>query len=569
MNRKGLSKKVGHLSEEELAARTMRALLVHTVAFGVCVALLMACSLSEEADAAQRWLDRVWATAGSAGNARIAALRLGTDPMPAARVEKSAPAGLMKVSVRSSGEPPDTGRRELSATEPVLAPIEAGAAHEPGVDPDPVLLSTASVTHIYRSPKRTSPIIGYLRAGAVVRRSAESRRSHDCAGGFFEIVPEGYVCAGKTASTDPNHAMARAVVRRANRDAGLPYVYGIAPHGGTPLYARVPGPEQQARVERDLAHFPRRTASSFDSLSLDPVPSFLEGGQSTFSPHGYRVARDELTVGTAIPRTGFSLISWFEEHGRRWGLTVDMGVVPLDRLRRVEPSTFHGLPLSDAVGLPVVFVQTKNAMLYEGDPVRGGLRPGRRLGYREAVAITGESAKVGKLRYLKTRSGDWLRDERLVKVDRIVEPRRGSVAARRWIDVSILKQTLVAYEGENPVFVTLVSTGVDGIRDAKTSRATIQGHFLIHTKHVSVTMSSDEVGDEFDLRDVPYVQYFTEGYALHAAYWHDGFGLPRSHGCINVSPLDARWLFGWTDPPVPAAWHGAMSLRGTLVSIHP
>ena len=280
------------------------------------------------------------------------------------------------------------------------------------------------------------------------------------------------------------------------------------------------------------------------------------------------MSRDELTVGRAIPRSGFSFISWFEEHGRRWGLTVDMAIVPLDRLRRVEPSSFHGLPLSDDASLPVVFVQTKNAMLYEGDPLTGGLRPGRRLGYREAVPITGESAKVRKLRYLKTRSGDWLRDERLVRVDRIIEPPRGSTA-RRWIDVSLLKQTLVAYDGDEPVFATLVSTGVDGIRDAKTTRATVQGQFLIHTKHVSVTMSSDEVGDEFDLRDVPYVQYFTEGYALHAAYWHDGFGLPRSHGCINLSPLDARWLFGWTDPPVPAAWHGAMSLRGTLVSIHP
>jgi lipoprotein-anchoring transpeptidase ErfK/SrfK len=77
------------------------------------------------------------------------------------------------------------------------------------------------------------------------------------------------------------------------------------------------------------------------------------------------------------------------------------------------------------------------------------------------------------------------------------------------------------------------------------------------------------VGDEFDLRDVPYVQYFKEGYALHAAYWHDGFGTPRSHGCVNLSPLDARWLFSWTEPSVPSAWHGAMSGHGTLISIHP
>jgi lipoprotein-anchoring transpeptidase ErfK/SrfK len=82
-------------------------------------------------------------------------------------------------------------------------------------------------------------------------------------------------------------------------------------------------------------------------------------------------------------------------------------------------------------------------------------------------------------------------------------------------------------------------------------------------------MDNDEVGDEFDLRDVPYVQYFKDGYALHAAYWHDGFGTPHSHGCVNLAPLDARFLFAWTEPPVPMAWHGAMSTHGTLVSIHP
>ncbi|HMR80523.1 MAG TPA: L,D-transpeptidase, partial [Polyangiaceae bacterium] len=137
-------------------------------------------------------------------------------------------------------------------------------------------------------------------------------------------------------------------------------------------------------------------------------------------------------------------------------------------------------------------------------------------------------------------------------------------------DISILKQTLVAYEGTTPIYATLVSTGADGLGDPKKTHSTVRGQFLVHTKHVTATMSGDVVGDEFDLRDVPYVQYFTEGYALHAAYWHDSFGTPRSHGCINLAPLDANWLFSWTDPPVPDSWHGVMSLRqGTLVHVHP
>jgi hypothetical protein len=55
---------------------------------------------------------------------------------------------------------------------------------------------------------------------------------------------------------------------------------------------------------------------------------------------------------------------------------------------------------------------------------------------------------------------------------------------------------------------------------------------------------------------VPWVEYFEGSYALHAAYWHDDFGRPRSHGCVNMSPVDARRVFMWTDPPLPDGWHG-------------
>lgn len=67
----------------------------------------------------------------------------------------------------------------------------------------------------------------------------------------------------------------------------------------------------------------------------------------------------------------------------------------------------------------------------------------------------------------------------------------------------------------------------------------------------------------FWLRDVPYVQYFESSYALHVAYWHDVFGIARSHGCINLSPLDGRYIFRWTDPPIPEGWHGIVTTSDT------
>ena len=106
--------------------------------------------------------------------------------------------------------------------------------------------------------------------------------------------------------------------------------------------------------------------------------------------------------------------------------------------------------------------------------------------------------------------------------------------------------------------------------DPEETDATVRGTFMIHSKAVSSTMDGDEdKSDSFNLRDVPFVQYFHKGYALHGTYWHDEFGKIRSHGCVNLTPVDAAWLFEWTDPVVPPTWHSALNKeRGTAVYIH-
>jgi hypothetical protein len=456
---------------------------------------------------------------------------------------------------------------------PVKPPAEVAPDEAPAEDPpELVIVSTSKETPVYSRPSSKSPKIGYLRAGAVVSRHADPAGYDGCRGGFYEVTPEGYVCVGNGASLDARHDLARAVPRRADRTAPMPYVYGLAKAAGAPLYARLPTGDEQRDTESDVdAHRAHAGTDSFEGMLFDEVPWFLQGGGASISTNGYRYSHRGPVLGAAIARTGFAFVSLFESGGRRFGLTVDMAVVPLDRFTRIEPSRFHGLPLLDSTTLPVVFVRSRSAVLYAGDPKATGLRFDRRLEFREAVPITSERAQVGRTTYLRTQSGGWIADQSLVRVDPAPSAPPWATPGRTWIDISIDKQALVAYEGTRPVFVTLVSTGADGTGDPETTHSTVQGQFLIHTKHVTVTMDGDDVGDEFDLRDVPYVQYFKDGYALHAAYWHDGFGGPRSHGCVNLSPLDARWVFAWTLPPVPTAWHGAMSAlgKGTLVSIHP
>jgi LysM repeat protein len=104
----------------------------------------------------------------------------------------------------------------------------------------------------------------------------------------------------------------------------------------------------------------------------------------------------------------------------------------------------------------------------------------------------------------------------------------------RWIDVNLSTQTLTAFEGGVAVFSAVVSTGLP-------ATPTPVGEFRIWTK----LRYDDMSGPGYFLRDVPYVMYFYRGYGLHGTYWHDKFGTPMSHGCVNLRTSDAGWLFNW------------------------
>jgi hypothetical protein len=433
-----------------------------------------------------------------------------------------------------------------------------------------VLVAIAKETFVFEQPSWGSTKIGYLRAGAVVKRGDKPVGNSACAEGWFRIAPSGFVCAGRTASLDVNQPIAVLSRRRPDPTQPLPYRYGMARFPTPPFYAKLPASEEQLRAESDLlAHRSRQRGDAWSETALASVPEPLLKGRAAPSFKGdYRPAGSVFS-GHAMVKSGFALLDVYEHEGRKFGLSVDLDLMPLDRLEPVRASEFRGVELAEQADLPVAFVQQKGAWLYTGHPLEG-LRPERALAYREGLSLTGRRVRSGGIEYLETPDGRWLRDQNLIVVPKMSKKPGWATPGRTWIDVSILRQSLVAYEGERAVYVTLVSTGADGLGDPEETHSTVRGQFLIHTKHVTATMSGDELGDEFDLRDVPYVQYFTEGYALHAAYWHEAFGRPRSHGCINLSPIDAKWLFDWTDPHVPEGWHGAMSLReGTLVHIHP
>jgi lipoprotein-anchoring transpeptidase ErfK/SrfK len=131
----------------------------------------------------------------------------------------------------------------------------------------------------------------------------------------------------------------------------------------------------------------------------------------------------------------------------------------------------------------------------------------------------------------------------------------------RWIEVKILPGTLTAYEGTVPVYATLISPGKGGVpvpgQDHTKYTTTAIGSFPIEWKdHVDTMSSEPREPTVMWFTDVPHIQYLKAPLAMHVAMWHEDFGNPKSAECVNVSPEDGRFLFGWTSPALPEGWGG-------------
>ena len=140
--------------------------------------------------------------------------------------------------------------------------------------------------------------------------------------------------------------------------------------------------------------------------------------------------------------------------------------------------------------------------------------------------------------------------------------------AQKTIEVHLNDQLLFAYENGDPVFVTRVASGEVFNNGAY---STPIGSFTTYHKRPTRHMAAgDLTANGFDLPGVPWVMYITEtGISLHGTYWHNDFGHPRSHGCVNLSPAAAKWLFRWTKPVVEPkdAFVYDIFHRGTQVQI--
>lgn len=134
------------------------------------------------------------------------------------------------------------------------------------------------------------------------------------------------------------------------------------------------------------------------------------------------------------------------------------------------------------------------------------------------------------------------------------------------IEVHIPQQIMIAYEYDMPVFMARVASGAifsNGDYSTPTGR-----HMTFHKRASRHMARGNLAANGYDLPGVPWNSYITEeGVAFHGTYWHNNFGQPRSHGCINLTPGASKWIYLWTKPDVPPDQEGIYKKTGTIVDI--
>lgn len=229
------------------------------------------------------------------------------------------------------------------------------------------------------------------------------------------------------------------------------------------------------------------------------------------------------------------------------------------------PSSYRGITLTEQPAYPFAWI---NRDVNPSATPGGEARQDVTLGRYSLITIFAQELLGDKVWYM-VGTDQWVEQSFTARVD--VDPLPQGVApGEKWIEVNTYEQTLAAYEGERMVFATLISTG-------RSDTWTPDGLTRIWGKLATTPMQNRDVGPDnpawYYLEDVTWTQYFNGAYALHSAYWHGAFGFTRSHGCVNLAILDAKWLFDWTTPYVAEGAKTAYSAAdgpgaGTWVWVH-
>jgi hypothetical protein len=311
-------------------------------------------------------------------------------------------------------------------------------------------------------------------------------RTEDCPEGWFERRQGGFICGEDLEKTDKAEEQPSPEDLPEIRE-GLEAV--MVRKRGVPLFRR-------------YRHVGKRT----------PDVELLKGSV--------------LTVRRMVPKDG----EQYYETRQGWYVRVDgtEKLPPAIESLGVDAGT-NGFPGAVVIGREVPVLAAAD----EGSTVKG------RLDRWSVIKASGQTPLSKNGDFVALPDGGFVHDRHVARVRTAPLPKHLG-AAERWIAVDTAEQLLHAYEGKALVRIIPASTGKRG--------NTHEGNYRIQKKLRRQTMQLRM--SRVRVEDVQWVMYYDkdDGIAIHSAYWHDDFGTPVSHGCVNLPQEDARWLFEWTDP---------------------
>jgi len=469
-------------------------------------------------------------------------------------------AWVLATVVVACGGSNDTPKHEPSSTRPPL----------PGMplDPSPPAQVTApDFPEGTRSLELTRTVGVRLEPGDAAKRigtvAVDTRvgwvrtaKAKGCQKPWIEIQPRGWIC-GDYVKTSTRAPYGREVPFL-ERGELVPGVYGKVTAANSVTYQLEKPKKDDKKPRKKDKEKVGPVTSTKDVPPVKPEPKLVEGRPLVGSVNVRQY--EEVIVGGK----SYWRISQPDRQSRS-----EPEYVLRQAISQHRPSLYTGTRLGDDTGwgVPIAFVWPRVLGWQQAytthKPIGGGIN--RTLPMRTPIPIL-EVARNAKSDPIAYRIGDaeWIAAAD-VRVFQPAPPPALLEQAERWIDVDLDSQILVAFEGDIAVYSTMVSSGGK-------ETPTETGVYRMWLKESEADMKGLNGEDPYSVATVPWTQFFSpeKGLALHTAYWHDQFGIRRSHGCLNLAPRDARWLYFWSDPQVPPGWTmsaGVVEAPGSMVRV--